>query len=134
MEGAAVRVERCEVAEDLEEDVLGDVFGVGAVVGEAVADAVDAFVLGGDELMPGASVAGEAEGDELGEGVLLGLLLGGPLHAGLGGSGRRGQFTGRGLVGFAADWPGGAEGGGEGVRDGEYAHGEAIRGGAGEVP
>ena len=46
------------------------------VAGEAVADGVDAFMLGRDHLVPGALIAGHALADEERGGFLLGLLLG----------------------------------------------------------
>ena len=46
LEAAFLGVEAGEVLVELEEDVLGEVFGVGAGAGEAVADGVDAAVLG----------------------------------------------------------------------------------------
>ncbi len=75
LEAALLGVEGGEVAVDLEEDVLGEVLGVGGGVGEAVADGVDAAVLTGDELAPGLRVARDALVDEAKGGLLLCDLL-----------------------------------------------------------
>ena len=73
-------VEAGEILVELEEDVLGEVFGVGAGAGEAVADGVDAAVLGDDELLPGLRVAGHALADQFGECFICGFLFWGALQ------------------------------------------------------
>ena len=80
LEAALLGVEAGQVAVELEEDVLGQVFGVGGRAGEAVADGVDAAVLRDDELLPRLLVAGHALADEPRESFLLGLLFGGALQ------------------------------------------------------
>ena len=75
LEAAFLGVEAGEVAVELEEDVLGEVFGVGGGAGEAVADGVDAAVLGDDELLPRLRVAGDALANQLADGLLLGFLF-----------------------------------------------------------
>jgi hypothetical protein len=60
LEAALLGVEAGEVPVELEEDVLGEVFGVGAGACEAIADGVDASVLGRDKLLPGLRIAGHA--------------------------------------------------------------------------
>jgi hypothetical protein len=52
LEAALLGVEAGEVLIELEEDVLGEVFGVGSGAGETVADGVDTPVLGQNELLP----------------------------------------------------------------------------------
>ena len=80
LEAALLGVEAGEILVELEEDVLGEVFGVGAGAGEAVADGVDAPVLGDDELLPGLRVAGHALANQLGECFICGFLFWGALQ------------------------------------------------------
>ena len=76
LEAALLEIEAREILVELEEDVLGEVFGVGGGAGEAVADGVDAPVLGDDKLLPGVGVAGEALANEFGHSFLRGFLCG----------------------------------------------------------
>ena len=75
LEAALEGVEAGEVLVELEEDVLGEIFGVGGRSGETVADGVDAAMLGDDELLPGLRVAGDALANQLADGFLLGFLF-----------------------------------------------------------
>jgi hypothetical protein len=52
LEAALLHVEAGKVLIELEEDFLSEVLGVGAGAGEAVADGVDAAVLGDHKLLP----------------------------------------------------------------------------------
>src|ERR1700685_1721387 len=54
----------CERAVHLDEDLLGEVFGVVGRSGEAVADVVDTAVVGVDDFLPGSGVAGTAAADQ----------------------------------------------------------------------
>ena len=73
-------VEAGEILVELEEDFLSEVFGVGAGAGEAVADGVDAAVLGDDELLPGLGVTGHALANQLGECFVCSFLFWGSLQ------------------------------------------------------
>ncbi len=83
LEAAFLEVEAGKVLVELEEDVLGEVFGVAAGAGEAVADGVDAAVLGDDQLLPGLGVTGDALANQLGECFVCGFLFWGALQLGL---------------------------------------------------
>ena len=83
LEAALLGVETGEIFVELEEDVLGEVFGVGAGAGEAVADGVDAPMLGDDKLLPGLRVPGHALANQLGDGFLRGFLFWRSLQLGL---------------------------------------------------
>ena len=80
LEAALLEVEAGEILVELEEDVLGEVFGVGAGAGEAVADRVDAAMLRDDELLPRLGVAGHALADEPGERFICSILFWRPLQ------------------------------------------------------
>ncbi len=80
LEAALLGVEAGEVFVELEEDVLGEVFGVGAGAGEAVADGVDAPVLGDDKLLPGLRVSCHALAYQLGECFVCCFLFWGTLQ------------------------------------------------------
>ena len=60
LEAALLEVEAGEVLVELEEDLLGQVFGIAVRAGEPVADGIDSAVLGDNQLLPGLGVAGEA--------------------------------------------------------------------------
>jgi len=66
LEAAPPQVEAGEIVVELEEDLLREVFGVGSRAGEAVADGVDAPVLGADKLTSGRGVSGEALANQSG--------------------------------------------------------------------
>ena len=57
LEAALLGVEAGQILVELEEDLLGEVLGIGAGSGETVADGVDAAMLGDDQLLPGLGVA-----------------------------------------------------------------------------
>ena len=80
LEAAFLGVEAGEILVELEEDVLGEVFGVGGGAGETVADGVDAAVLGDDKLLPGLRIARHALAYQLGECFLCGFLFWGALQ------------------------------------------------------
>ena len=80
LEAALLGVEAGQIAVELEEDVLGQVLGVGGGAGEAVADGVDAAVLRDDELLPGLLIARHALADQLAESLLRGFLFWRPLQ------------------------------------------------------
>ena len=75
LEAALLGIEAGEILVELEEDLLGEVLGIRAGAGEAVADGVDPPVLGDDELLPGLRVAGHALANQFGEGFLRGFLF-----------------------------------------------------------
>ena len=75
-------IEAGQVRVDLEEDVLGQVFGVGRVAGKAVAEPVDAAMVGADQLGPCAGIPVHAAADDLGPVDLQRIYL----HARLAGS------------------------------------------------
>ncbi len=77
---ALLRVEAGEVLVELEEDVLGEIFRVGAGAGETIADGVDAPVLGQDELLPCLRIAGHALAYQLGECFICSFLFWGTLQ------------------------------------------------------
>ena len=76
-----MRVEAGQVAVKLEEDVLGQVFGVAGRAGKPVADGVNAPVLRDDKLLPGLLVARHALADQLAECLLRGFLFGRALQS-----------------------------------------------------
>ena len=80
LEVALLRVEAGQVAVKLQEDVLGQVLGVRGRSGKPVADAVDAPVLRGHQLLPRVLVAGNALANHAVQCILLGLLIGGALQ------------------------------------------------------
>ena len=59
-----VSLELLELLEGLEEDVLGDVFGVLAVLGDVLGGAEDLALVLADELLEGGGVTGFGAGDE----------------------------------------------------------------------
>ena len=75
LEAPLLGVEGGEIAVDLDEDLLGEIFGVAGGVGEAVADGVDAAVLPGNELLPSLRLARHALADQFQGGFLLCYLL-----------------------------------------------------------
>ena len=80
LEAALLGVEAGEVLVELEEDVLGEVLGVGAGAGETVADGVDAAVLGDDKLLPGLRVTRHALANQFGECLVCCFLFWGTLQ------------------------------------------------------
>ena len=66
LEAAAIGVEAGKVGVDLEEHVLCEVFGVGGVAREAVAEALDTAVVGANQFSPRAGIPFHAETDDLG--------------------------------------------------------------------
>src|SRR3984885_2972517 len=57
LEAPLLGVEAGQILVELEEDLLGEVLGIGAGSGETVADGVDAAMLGDDQLLPGRGAA-----------------------------------------------------------------------------
>ncbi len=96
IEAAALEVEAGEVAIKLEKDLLGEIFGVRGAAGEAIADAVDAVMLGKHELAPGFAIPAKAAGHLAGERQSFGYLFGRLLQLSLKGMLRRKQCIARG--------------------------------------
>ena len=81
LEAALLQIEDSErFLKSLRKTSCGEIFGVGAGAGEAVADGVDAAVLGDDKLLPRLGVASDALANQLGEGFLCGFLFWGTLQ------------------------------------------------------
>ena len=80
LEAALKGVEAGEVLVELEEDVLGEVLGVGGGAGETVADGVDTTMLGDDELLPGLWITGDALANQPADCFLFGFLFRRPLQ------------------------------------------------------
>jgi hypothetical protein len=80
LEAALLGVETGEILVELEEDFLSEVFGVVTGSGEAVADGVDAAVLGDDELLPGLRIARHALANQLGKRFVCSILFWGSIQ------------------------------------------------------
>ena len=65
LEGTLGRVKTAQGAIELQKDLLGQVLGVRRGAGKAVADAVNAAVLGADKLLPGGRIAEKAMHDQM---------------------------------------------------------------------
>ena len=99
-EAAAQHVKACQIAVELEEDLLREIFGVERGAGEPITDTVDTAMLGKDELLPCFRVARQATGNLAGKGLLLGDLFGRLLQLSLKGMLRRMQCTARSVRGW----------------------------------
>jgi hypothetical protein len=64
VERALDAAKRFDGAEDAEENILGEILGFLAAVGEAVADSVNLAGVQANELFPGGLVAAEAAGNQ----------------------------------------------------------------------
>jgi hypothetical protein len=80
LEAALLGVEAAEVLVELEEDFLGEVFGVVAGAGETIADGVDAAMLRDDQLLPGLRIPRHALADQLDECFVRSFLIWGALQ------------------------------------------------------
>jgi hypothetical protein len=80
LEAALLRVEAAEVLVELEEDFLCKVFCIIAGASEAVADGVNAAVLGDDELLPGLRIARHTLANQFDECFVCSFLIWGSLQ------------------------------------------------------
>jgi hypothetical protein len=80
LEAALLGVEAAEILIELEEDFLSEVFSIIAGAGEAVADGVDAAVLGDDQLLPGLRIPRHALAYQFDEYFVRSFLIWGALQ------------------------------------------------------